>query len=159
MPWQRNGNRRYVLAIVRTNLTFDLRTNSTSQDYKPSPDDIKGLTASQIVVFLEAIQAFATPITPDQSRLLSSTYSLATSKNVEILFRYFGIGLIAKDVTVYQPTADLLGRVGRMKYVRPLYVKLAACDRKLAEETFEKNKSFYHPICKNMVEKDFKESK
>lgn len=72
--------------------------------------------------------------------------------------RYFGIGLAAKDEGVYQPTADLLGTVGRMKFVRPLYAKLAACDRKLAVETFEKNKSFYHPICRNMVMKDLKES-
>lgn len=135
---------------------FDRHANYASQDYKPSPGDIKGLTASQLVVFLEAIQLFETPLTPEQSRLLGSTYSLSKTKNVEILSRYYGIGLAAKDESLYQPTADLLGRVGRMKYVRPLYVSLAACDRKLAEETFEKNKSFYHPICRNMVMKDFK---
>jgi leukotriene-A4 hydrolase len=77
---------------------------------------------------------------------------------VEILSRYYSIGLAARDEAVYQPTADLLGTVGRMKYVRPLYTRLAACDRKLAEATFEKNRSFYHPICRNMVIKDFKDS-
>jgi leukotriene-A4 hydrolase len=107
-------------------------------------------------VFLETIQLFETPLTPSQSRLLASTYSFNSTKNVEVLSRYFGVGLAAKDETVYQPTADLLGRVGRMKFVRPLYLQLAACDRKLAEETFEKNKSFYHPICRNMVMKDLK---
>ena len=55
---------------------------------------------------------------------------------------------------MYQPTADFLGTVGRMKFVRPLYEKLADCDRKLAKETFEKYKMFYHPICRSMVMKD-----
>ena len=27
-------------------------------------------------------------------------------------------------------------------------------DRELAVETFEKNKDFYHPICRGLVEKD-----
>jgi leukotriene-A4 hydrolase len=125
------------------------------QDYKPSPQDIEGLTATQLVVFLETIQFFETPLTPAQSRLLGSTYSLTNTQNVELSSRYFGIGLAAKDEGVYQLTADLLGTVGRMKFVRPLYRALAACDRKLAEETFEKNKTFYHPICRGRVVKDF----
>jgi len=43
-----------------------------------------------------------------------------------------------------------------MKFVRPLYRKLNKVDRKLALETFEKNRDFYHPICRDMVEKDLK---
>lgn len=34
------------------------------------------------------------------------------------------------------------------------YRLLDEADRALAVETFEKNKDFYHPICKNLVEKD-----
>lgn len=34
------------------------------------------------------------------------------------------------------------------------YRLLNEADRALAVETFEKNKDFYHPICKNLVEKD-----
>ena len=116
------------------------RTKCLLQDYIPSPEDTKGLTASQLVVFLEAIELFETPLTPAQSRLLGSAYSLANTKNAEVLVRYLSVGLAAKDESVYQPTADLLGTVGRMKFVRPLYEKLAHRDRKLAEETFEKHK-------------------
>ena len=47
----------------------------------------------------------------------------------------------------------LLARVGRMKFVRPLYKGLIKVDRGLAEKTFEQNKDFYHPICRAMVEK------
>jgi leukotriene-A4 hydrolase len=31
---------------------------------------------------------------------------------------------------------------------------LNEADRDLAVKTFEKNKDFYHPICRQMVEKD-----
>jgi leukotriene-A4 hydrolase len=112
------------------------------------------LTANQIVVFLERVQLFETPLTPAQSQAMGKAYSLGTSRNVELSSRYFGIGLTARDETVYHPTADLLGKVGRMKFVRPLYRKLEKADRKLALETFEKHKDFYHPICKAQVEKD-----
>ena len=34
------------------------------------------------------------------------------------------------------------------------FKELNAVDRELAVETFEKNRDFYHPICRAMVEKD-----
>ena len=85
---------------------------------------------------------------------MGAAYSLTNTRNVELSSRYFGIGLTAKDESVYQPAADLLGNVGRMKFVRPLYRKLVEVDRELAVATFEKNKDFYHPICRAQVEKD-----
>ena len=88
---------------------------------------------------------------------MGQAYSLIRTRNVELSSRYFGVGLGAKDKSVYQPTADLLGKVGRMKFVRPLYRKLALVDRDLAVKTFEENKDFYHPICRAQVEKDLKE--
>jgi leukotriene-A4 hydrolase len=127
------------------------------QDYSPSLEDISGWTANQMIVFLQQIQLFSKPLSPSQSRKLGETYKLLETRNVELSSRYFGIGLVAKDESVYQPTADLLGRVGRMKFVRTLYRKLAAADRKLALDTFEKNRDFYHPICKAQVEKDLKD--
>lgn len=128
-----------------------------SEDFTPSSADISGWTANQAVVFLERVQLFSKPLTPSQSRALGTTYSLTNTRNVELSSRYFGIGLTARDESVYQPTADLLGRVGRMKFVRPLFRKLNKVDRKLALATFEKNRDFYHPICRNQVEKDLKE--
>lgn len=41
-----------------------------------------------------------------------------------------------------------------MKYVRPLFRELGKADRELALRTFERNRDFYHPICRAMVEKD-----
>jgi len=41
-----------------------------------------------------------------------------------------------------------------MPKVRPLFKSLNKADPKLARETFEKHRDFYHPICRQMVEKD-----
>lgn len=84
---------------------------------------------------------------------MGSTYSFASSKNVEVTSRYYVLGLMSHAKSVYQPTADLLGKVGRMKFVRPLFRELMKCDRDLAAKTFEANKDSYHPICRAMMEK------
>lgn len=90
----------------------------------------------------------------DRVRLLASTYDLVSSKNVELKTAFYRIALAAKDESSYQGVSDLLGHVGRMKFVRPLFRALNKVDRKLALETFEKNREFYHPICRAMVAKD-----
>lgn len=126
----------------------------TSSSWEPKQADLDGWTAKQSVVFLEKVQSFKKALSPELVEKMGTTYSFATSQNVEVVSRYLTIGLTAKTQSVYKPTTELLGRVGRMKFVRPLYRGLKGCDEKLAKETFEKNREFYHPICRAMVEKD-----
>jgi leukotriene-A4 hydrolase len=40
---------------------------------------------------------------------------------MEVSSRFYSVGLRARDAAVYEPTAELLGQMGRMKFVRPLY--------------------------------------
>ena len=104
-------------------------------------------------MFLERVQQ-EVPLSPERAQLLGKVYEITSSKNVEILSAYYVIALKANDPTSYYGTAELLGKVGRMKFVRPLFRALNKVNRDLALETFAKNKDFYHPICKGMVEKD-----
>ncbi len=127
---------------------------SNTEGFKSKPEDIQGWSANQIVVFLDCVQDFSPPLSRRQSETMALSYGFAKSGNVEIVARYFQIGLKAKDEAVYKPTAELLGRIGRMKFVRPLYKRLDVADRPLAVESFEKNRDFYHPICRGLVEKD-----
>jgi leukotriene-A4 hydrolase len=128
--------------------------NGGSSDFKPSASDISSWSANQSVVFLEKIQTWKTPLSPALVEKMGEVYSYAESKNVEVVSRYMIVGLKARCESVYIPTTELLGTVGRMKFVRPLYRNLRECDEKLAQETFEKYKEFYHPICKDMASKD-----
>jgi leukotriene-A4 hydrolase len=128
--------------------------NRNSEPFEPSPSDISSWMANQSVVFLEKIQTFEKPLRPEDVQLMGKTYGYDKSENVELVSRFFGVGLEARDKSLYQPTAELLSKVGRMKFVRPLYRLLEKCDRELALKTFERNKEFYHPICRGLVEKD-----
>lgn len=73
-----------------------------------------------MVVFLERLQEFEDSLSKDDVRLLDKEYGFSKSKNIEIVSRFFEVGLDAKDEDVYEPTAELLGKVGRIKFVRPL---------------------------------------
>lgn len=125
-----------------------------NQNFKPAAEDVRGWTGNQIVVFLEKIQLLSEPLTPSDSQAMGAAYNLFETNNVEVSSRYYRIGLRAKDTRVYEPAAELLGRVGRMKFVRPLYRSLVDVDRDLAVKTFEQNRDFYHPICRAQVAKD-----
>ncbi|KAK4548365.1 hypothetical protein LTR36_010236 [Oleoguttula mirabilis] len=129
--------------------------DGTESGFSPDQKDISGFTANQSVVFLEALQGIEKPLSPELVDLMGQRYGYAQSKNVELVTRYLVVGLQAGAKSVYQPTAELLGKVGRMKFVRPLYKELMERDYELAKHTFENNTEFYHPICRGMVEKLF----
>ena len=93
-------------------------------------------------------------MTDKRQESLGKTYGLLESKNAELKTAFYQIALRAEDKNAYKSVADLLGEVGRMKFVRPLFRSLNKVDRDLALKTFEKNRDFYHPICRQMVEKD-----
>jgi leukotriene-A4 hydrolase len=93
-------------------------------------------------------------LSAERAQLLGKVYDLGASQNVELKSAYYIIALRAADSTSYTATAELLGQVGRMKFVRPLFRELNKVAHQLALDTFEKNKDFYHPICKGMVAKD-----
>ncbi len=122
--------------------------SGSSSGFTPKESDIDGWFSNQSVVFLEKLQSFASEFSEENIKLLGSTYGYAKTQNIEVLSRYLNIGLEAKAKETYQPAAELLGKIGRMKFVRPLFRLLSSADRDLAVQTFEKNKDFYHPICR-----------
>lgn len=107
-----------------------------------------------MVVFLQAVQNFPSPLSAERSHLLGATYEISSSKNVEVKSAYYLIALRAGDRAEFPGIVELLGSVGRMKFVRPLYRKLNEIDRDLAVRTFEKNRDFYPSTTKGQLEKD-----
>ena len=134
-------------------VVYDLVDRFKHDKYAPGPDDIEGLLANQLVVLLEAILLFEKPISADLEKRMGDAYGFSKSKNVELTSRYYQVAMKAGDLDVLPEVVNLLGQVGRMKFVRPLYRGLIKLDRPLAEKTFKENEDFYHPICKGMVEK------
>ena len=130
-----------------------LATGKGESDFQPSPSDIEHFTANQSVVFLERLQSLPSPLPPDLIDLMGDTYAFSSSKNVELVSRFYVLALQARAKQYYKPAAELLGTVGRMKFVRPVFRELLRCDLGLAKATAEKNREFWHPICRGMVEK------
>jgi leukotriene-A4 hydrolase len=127
--------------------------NEGKGHWQPKASDIATFSSNQSVVFLERIQTLPQPLKPELIELMGKTYAYASSKNVEVVSRFLVAGLQSKDEKVYAPAAELLGQVGRMKFVRPLFRELMKCDLGLAKEALERNREFYHPICRGMMEK------
>nr|POE54493.1 leukotriene a-4 hydrolase like [Quercus suber] len=132
--------------------------NSGATTFTPSGEDIAHFTANQSVVFLEKLQSLPTPLSGTLIDVMGKTYAYDASRNVELVSRYLTLGLRARHKPVYEATARVVGEVGRMKFVRPLYQGLLECDGRLARATFEQHKDFYHPICREMVEKMMEKS-
>lgn len=115
--------------------------------------DVEGWEAGQFQVFLETLSSsnfHSASNLIDLGRL----YHLTTTRNAEILFRYYSLALNVRAVEAYPDVAKFLSTVGRMKFVRPLFRGLYKVDEALARETFEKVGKGLHPICRDMVKKD-----
>jgi leukotriene-A4 hydrolase len=145
----------YTLADKWDTLTHgsSVTQDASTDSFEPSKSDIRGLTANQLVVFLERVLLFPTPLPAAAAHHMGELYGFTQSQNVELVSRHCQIAMKAGDESCLETVTGLLGRVGRMKFVRPLYKGLVKVDRGLAEKTFEQNQEFYHPICRGMVEK------
>ena len=75
------------------------------------------------MVFLERLEeggeGKGKPLGAEDTRRMAKAYGFEGSRNVEVLSRFLRIGLRARDEGVYGATVELLGRVGRMKFVIP----------------------------------------
>ncbi len=143
--------------LARVCYSLSERWSHTTSTTEFGRDDVKGWSAGQFIVFLESLTSSSSFTSKDLLHDMASLYGLRSSRNAEILFRYFTLGIKCKSGTeVYRDIAAWLGTVGRMKFVRPLFRGLNSVDRALALETFAKVGMGLHPICREMVRKDLK---
>ncbi|PHH87130.1 hypothetical protein CDD83_9274 [Cordyceps sp. RAO-2017] len=132
---------------------YELADKWNDTSFEPSAKDVESFTANQKIVFLERVQK-AGPLSSERAQLMGKVYDFITSRNAELKTSYYLVALKAQDPTCVYGVAELLGGVGRMKFVRPLFRELNKVNRQLALDTFAKNRDFYHPICRGMVQKD-----
>jgi len=134
----------------------------------PSPRSAKlealaratGLPASQVAqawsttewqLYLEALPR---PATAEMLEALDARFALSRSKNYEILVAWLQLALSAEFPAAVARVQEVLGQVGRMKYLRPLYATLAQNPRlaPIARKTFNRYREGYHPIAQQVVE-------
>lgn len=96
-----------------------------------------------------------TPLPLAQCEALDARFKLSGRENYEVLVDWLALAVRAGHAPAVARTQAVLGEVGRMKYLRPLYLALAASaeGRVLARDCFARFKDRYHPIAAAVVER------
>ena len=109
--------------------------------------------------FLSSIRETDKEFDNTQLNILSNVLNLKEGYNAEVNFGYFmAVLLHGKTIEndVKEALIAFLGKFGRMKYLRPIYIAFYKRDKETALATFEKYKSSYHPIAVRLIELDLK---
>jgi aminopeptidase N len=116
----------------------------------PPEADVSGWSAAEWKLFLDW-----TPRTTPAETLeaLDARFGFSQAKNAEVFVSWLTLGLQAGLPGAVAPTLDFLSRVGRMKYLKPLYGELVKRDatRAPARACFDANRARYHPIAQQVV--------
>lgn len=84
---------------------------------------------------------------------LDARFSLTASHNYEVLVSWLELGVISEYAPAAARAEAVLGEVGRMKYLKPLYLALYHIPpyRERALACFARHKDTYHPIARQVV--------
>jgi leukotriene-A4 hydrolase len=91
----------------------------------------------------------------DDCAWLNENFDLNSQGNAEILCNWLVIAASSGYEPAFATIGAFLGRVGRMKYLKPLYTALFANEgtQDLAREIFASNSGSYHPIARGGLER------
>ncbi|KAG0734994.1 hypothetical protein G6F23_011914 [Rhizopus arrhizus] len=120
-----------------------------------SSKDVENFSAGQKIVFLERLTD-CTPLSHHAILKMDKLYQLTPNHNADLRLRWQQVCLMADYEPIYPQVVQFITQQGRMKFVRPLYRLLhqAKNGAQLAVDTYLQNKSFYHPIAAQLIEKD-----
>lgn len=113
---------------------------------------LRGLSALDWQVLLESLpKRLPVPVL----RRLDETFGLSAQKNAEIRGAFLVRAAGSRDLTAHPAIEDMLGHVGRLKYLRPLYAALLSAGpegQALARRSFDAARSRYHPLAARVLE-------
>jgi hypothetical protein len=107
-------------------------------------------------LYLESVPR---PATLELCGALDERFGLTASTNYEVLVAWLVLALSSGYHRVVPRAEEVLGAVGRMKFLRPLYRALAGDERTrpIARRTFERFAASYHPIARQVIESTLRE--
>ncbi len=113
--------------------------------------DTKEWVAGQWLHFLRGLPE---NLTVAQMTKLDADYKFTKTGNSEVLDAWLILAIRHKYAPANQALEDFLGRVGRQKFIKPLYTELAKTPegKTRAKALFAKNKAAYHPIAAAAIE-------
>jgi leukotriene-A4 hydrolase len=118
-----------------------------------APDDklAAGWSPAEWQLYLSSLPA---PVEAATRDALESRWKLSESGNYEVLVTWLERRVEAGDERAWPRVEEVLSRVGRMKYLKPLYGALAKtpAGKNFARACFDKLRAGYHPIARQVIE-------
>ena len=116
----------------------------------PSASEAKSWSVTEWQLYLEAMPK-PSPLAVCEE--LDTTYALTRSTNAEVLVSWLVLACESGYGAVLPRVEALLGDLGRMKYLKPLYKALAgrAETKALANDLFARFSGSYHPIAQQLI--------
>ncbi|KAF8308664.1 zincin [Clavulina sp. PMI_390] len=155
---------KYDLTLANNAYNLAEKWYSSKSEQDPSPSfsktDLDDFTTNQKIVFLERLSDIGgSSLPPTHISLLDTLYGLSTTHNTEIRLRFYIIALDSGSASKYVKEAvdwvvDPAMIKGRMKFCRPTMRAAAAIDKEYTTEAWAKNKEFFHPIARKLVDHD-----
>jgi leukotriene-A4 hydrolase len=118
---------------------------------RPAPDRMRRWSPSETLVYLQHLPR---QLDSASCQWLDSAFGLSARGNYEILVEWLTIAAGSDYPPAFDRIREVLTRVGRMKYLRPLYTALGmhARTRALAREIFAAARLLYHTLSRRVVE-------
>ncbi len=118
---------------------------------RPSPQQIAAWTPSELLVYLQKLPR---QFTQADCAWLDAHFKLMDRGNHEILVEWLTLAAAADYEPAFPRIREVLARVGRMKYLRPLYGALGqhARTRALARGIFAAASPGYHGLSRRVVQ-------
>lgn len=120
--------------------------------------DVGGLHTEEWTAheWLYFIGAFPTDMTSEQMAALDARFTLSTSHNAEIANAWYQKAIPAGYEPAFEPLDAFLMRVGRGKFIYPLYrILIENGRREWAEAVYERARPGYHPIAQRRIDAIF----
>jgi hypothetical protein len=117
----------------------------------PEPAQAAAWTPTEWQLFLDT---FPRPASAETCRALDGRFALATAKNPEVKVAFLTLACESGHGLAYAGAVEaVLGRLGRLKYLRPLYKALSDFEatKPTARAVFEKHRAGYHPIAQHVI--------
>jgi aminopeptidase N len=126
-------------------------------DRLPSKDQARGWIASEWQVWLHRLDRKQADradrkLTLSACEEIDRRFALTRSSNYEVLVSWLEPAIRAGYEPAIARAEALVGEIGRMKYLKPLYRALAGRDAGRARMIFERNRGSYHPIAVQVVD-------
>ena len=118
---------------------------------RPTAAQIEGWSPAEMLVYLQRLPR---PLDEEACRWLDENLELTERGNYEILVEWLTIAAASDYEPVFARVREVLLRVGRMKYLRPLYKALGGHPRTqaLAREVYAAASPGYHELSRRVTE-------